>query len=660
MKMIPRLKNFLHIKQRGSGRISPFFTTSHELVEILGLLIVGLITLLITLKIPLSEHLSDFFRHGYSFWLMAILLSLFLSYRLPVSIQKPVNFSLIIVLFTLPLTALWREAYAELQIFGGLLSFSDSAQYYHEANRLLAGFPMTSFGARHPNGPALLTSLIAITGNNLQQTLTIYLFLNALGVFLFAHVIKNAYGPLNASIVVLFAFLFFRRFIGMTDTENLGFLMGCLALTVLLFGAEYGKKQFIFWGIFFCSFALNTRPGTFFILITLLFWALTTPRIRNLFQSKIDKTKLIAALTMPFLLNFLLANAITTGGKGIFSNFSYTLYGITDGGRGWEQLFKDHPEINQVPNSQKANFAYQLSFQNFKDDPTNTLRGIGHAYSDYFSLKDSSVFGFVAGGDLTVFNDPDTQNQHAYQTSRILLMLFSLGGLSWLCSKRSKPENSLLLWVVLGVFLSIPFLPPKDAGIMRVYATSIPFIILLPGLGLKWLNLQSVFDKEPIKQSNMVGNFTKFLGVSMIALTIFGSYTVYHLNKNQNVFRTSYATQKADAVIKVRNGSYLYILNDESLDTTYLPRVKFSDFQLRLQQFPFAEKIQELSTLKPPKILMNALDLRDGKLLWVVINPEILDFIDAPVAVCGYWMPQILSEGLGFLYVEEYQVIESP
>jgi hypothetical protein len=656
--MGPRLKNFLNKKQKGSGNKFPCFTTSHELVEIVGLLVVGLISLLITLKIPLSGTLSNFFRHGYSFWLIAILLSLFLTYHLPVLIRKPINFSLIVVLCTLPLTALWLEAYAEMQIFGGLLSFSDSAQYFHEANRLLAGFPMTSFGARHPNAPALLTSLLAITGNNLQQTLAIFVFLNALGVFLSAYVIRNIYGPLTASIVVLLAFLFFRRFIGMTDTENLGFLMGCLAMAVLLLGAKNRKKHFIFWGMMFSSFALNTRPGTFFILPTLLIWALTTPKIRNLYKANLDKNKLVAALILPFLLNVLLANAISMGGKGIFSNFSFTLYGITDGGRGWEQIFKDHPEINQMSSSQSSNFAYQLAYQNFKDDPTNTLRGFGGSYRDFFSTRDSSVFGFVSGGDLTAFNHPDSQNQRAYQTIRILLMFFSLGGLSWLWCKRSMPENRLLLWGMLGVFLSIPFLPPGDAGIMRVYATSIPFIILLPGLGLKWLNLRSDLGNEPIKQGNLLGNVTKILGISLIVVVIFGSFAVYHLNKNQNNFEIGCTPQKATAVIKVRNGSYLYLLDDESLETTYLPWVKLSDFQFRLQNFPYADKIQELQTLRPSKLLMNAVDLRDGKLLWVVIDPESLDVVDVPIAMCGYWMPVLLSQGFGFLYVEEYQVID--
>ena len=657
MNMFPRLKNFLPIKM-GSDNKFPSFTTSRELVEILGLLIVGIISLLISLEIPLSEQLSDFFRHGYSFWLLGILVLLLLTYRLPTSICKPINLSLIVVLFSLPLTALWREAYAEMQIFGGLLSFSDSAQYYHEANRFLAGFPMTSFGARHPYAPALLSNLLAIMGNNLQLTLEIYVLLNALGVFLSAYTIKNILGSLIASMYVLLAFLFFRRFIGMSDTENLGFLMGCLALTVLFQGVRNGEKHFIFWGMFFISFALNTRPGTFFILPTILFWAFTTPKIQNLFKSNIDKIKLVAALILPFLLNVLLANAITSGGKGIFSNFSYTVYGITDGGRGWEQIFTDHPEINKISSSQSSNFTYQLAYRNFKDDPKNTLKGVASAYRDFFSIKDSSVFGFVSGGDLTAYDSPDFQNQSGYQFTRIVLLILSLGGLSWLWYKRSLPENSLLLWGMLGVFLSIPFLPPRDAGIMRVYAASIPFMILLPGLGLKLLVLRSSWDHGPIKQDHLVGNFSKILGISLIALTVFGSFVIYHFNKNQNDFKTACTTHQAAAVIEVRSDSYLYLLDDKSLEATYLPRIRLSDFQLRLQNFPYADKIQELLALTPPKLLMNTMDLRDGKLLWVAINPESLDFVDTPIEVCGYWMPELLSKGLGFLDVEAYQAFD--
>jgi len=655
--MVPEAVNPLKENHKMNHKL-PKLLISNYLIRVTFMLFLGLTIFKLTLLIPLPGKLSDTFRHGYSFWLIAVFVLLFLSSRLPDPIQQPINLIIIIGLFTLPLTALWREGYAEMQIFGGLLSFSDSAQYYHEANRLMTGFSMTSFGARHPFAPALLASILAITGNNLKFTIEIFVFLNALGAFLSTSAIRKTYGSLVGIIYLLLAFLFYRRFVGMTDTENFGFLMGCFAFALLVEGAKHENRSVILFGFLFWSFALNTRPGSFFILPCLLFWVLSTSRIKRLFSTKIYKGLVIAALTFPFFLNLLMANTLATGANGLFSNFSYTLYGITDGGNGWQQIYDDHPEIIAMPIDQTPHYAYKLAFQNLKDDPFATFKGIRTAYADFFSIKDSSIFGFASGGDLTAYNKTNPQNVNIYKMARILLLGLSISGIIWLIINRYSPDNKLLLWGYLGMFLSIPFLPPRDAGIMRVYAASMPFLLVLPGFGLRWFISDPQSKKIKKEVFHLPGSESIFIGFSLIGLTLLGPLTIQQLGNSQETSTISCDEEQNGAIITLRKDSYLYIIADKNLDSTYLPQIRQGDFRLRLQQFPHAEILLDLQKLSPPILIMNAFDLHSGNLLWVIIDPEARDTIDTPILVCGYWMSNVLSQGLGFLYVEDYSPFE--
>jgi hypothetical protein len=428
---------------------------------------------------------------------------------------------------------------------------------------------------------------------------------------------------------------------------------------LLVEGAKHKNRSLILFGFLFCSFALNTRPGPFFILPCLLFWVFSTSKIKQLFSTKINKGLVLAALTFPFFLNVLMANTLATGANGLFSNFSYTLYGITDGGNGWEKISEDHPEILAMPIDQTYDYAYKLAFQNLKDDPLATFKSIGTAFSDFFSIKDSSIFGFVSGGDLTAYNNPNPQNTNIYKMTRILLSGLSISGIIWLTKYRSSPENKLLMWGYLGMFLSIPFLPPRDAGIMRVYAASMPFLLVLPGFGLRWFIPDPKSKKIKREMLHLTGFESIFIGFSLIGLTILGPLTLQHLVYDQKTTKLSCYEGQDGAIITLRKDSYLYLKADKNLESTYLPQIRQSDFRLRLQQFPHAEILFDLQNLSPPILIMNAFDLHSGNLLWVFIDPEARDTIDTPILVCGYWMPDILSQGLGFLFVQDYSPLES-
>ncbi|MBK7449387.1 MAG: hypothetical protein IPJ47_08125 [Anaerolineales bacterium] len=75
--------------------------------------------------------------------------------------------------------------------------------------------------------------------------------------------------------------------------------------------------------------------------------------------------------------NSLLAKAIDSPSSAMFSNYSYTLYGLASGNKGWEQVTIDHPEVG-------ANEIFELAFTKIKNNPILLLREITGAYLDYF------------------------------------------------------------------------------------------------------------------------------------------------------------------------------------------------------------------------------------------------------------------------------------
>src|SRR5262249_36126452 len=135
-----------------------------------------------------------------------------------------------LLLFSLPLLALWAHVGIHGNAVGGLLPFSDASGYYYDARRLIDGHLM-GWAARRPLFPGLLATLLGLTGQNLQVTLAILVALSAVACFLLAHEIRTSHGALAACIVVILLLLFYRfdGGLGTTLTENLGLALGMVS-----------------------------------------------------------------------------------------------------------------------------------------------------------------------------------------------------------------------------------------------------------------------------------------------------------------------------------------------------------------------------------------------------------------------------------------------
>ena len=94
-----------------------------------------------------------------------------------------------LVLFGLPLASLWWHIGTHYNAVGGLLPFSDASGYYYDARRLLQGYPF-DWSARRPLFPGLLSTLLALTGDNLQVTLAMLVAFNGVATYLLARELR--------------------------------------------------------------------------------------------------------------------------------------------------------------------------------------------------------------------------------------------------------------------------------------------------------------------------------------------------------------------------------------------------------------------------------------------------------------------------------------
>ena len=128
-------------------------------------------------------------------------------------------------------------------------------------------------------------------------------------------------------------------------------------------------RGLLFLGAACLSLALNARAGAFF--------ALPFLAVGVFFQSKPWRSRLsataiaIAGIALGFAVqSFLIAHFGGTSGAS-HSNFAYTLYGLSVGGKGWGQVLTDHPELFQgnLSDAQVARLIFELAWTNVVASP---------------------------------------------------------------------------------------------------------------------------------------------------------------------------------------------------------------------------------------------------------------------------------------------------
>jgi hypothetical protein len=261
---------------------------------------------------------------------------------------------------------------------GGFFQVSDASGYAMCANRVLdegiSGLGIAEyFGEwclRRPIYLTFLATILGLTGRSWLWTLLVQSAFVALSITVLLRAVSRLAGPITAIVVLWLMFSFSAdNVFPTTGTESAGLALGAVGLALLLDAARLGDQRLLFLGAVSLSVALNARAGAFFVLPLLtveVFFQSTS------WRSRLSSTAIvIVGIASGFAVQFFLVAYFGGTSSASQSNFSYTLYGLSVGGKGWGQVFTDHPEIFQGNRSdaQNARLIFDLAWTNVVVSP---------------------------------------------------------------------------------------------------------------------------------------------------------------------------------------------------------------------------------------------------------------------------------------------------
>lgn len=380
------------------------------------------------------------------------------------------------------LTWIWDSGQSTVLSVAGVYQISDSMMYWLCSNALL---DMGNFGSplatgewcqRRSTYPTFLSGIAWIAQRNIVLTLFTQACITSVAIFL---VVRRSAKFIGMVGMLISAALLFRTAIQdlftLTMTENAGLIFGCTGVAILLKASERHSLRWMVVGVAMVSIAMNARAGAFVMLPFLVLWA---GIIAYYFQQRIWPWVTAASIASlaGFILQSILVLAVGGNPTSSHGNLSYVLYGLSVGGKGWQQVLADHPELSLLNSDTLAAKAiYAFAWENLISQPWLFLQGIKRNLGQFVF---SGTYGFEALGEWAP--------------------LFRLSWwLAWipLCINRRNPSYLLIGLSSIGIALSAPFLL-VDGG-SRIFAASVAIDTLQMGLGLSWVGLVLVQGFKP-------------------------------------------------------------------------------------------------------------------------------------------------------------------
>jgi hypothetical protein len=588
-----------------------------------------------------------------------IALSLFLFYSFPGRLGTCLSLSFTLLLFALPLADLWNTGASNFFVLGGIVPSADANLYHWDALKLVEG-GIFSERSNRPLFSAMLAVLLGLTCQNLHLTLAILVAIAGVSCFFVAREIQNSHGTAAGVLVIILMLIFFRDFVGQTMTESLGLPLGAIGFAIIWKNLSNKQISLSHLGLLLLTLGLLARAGTFFVLPAIILWGVWFFRGAG----KLYWRFLIggsSAIFMGFFANSILTKIVGFPDTVPFANYAYVLYGLSVRGN-WTTVFNDHSDKLHTYGSysESARLVFGLALKAIKENPLNLVHGAFRAWREFFTLPDWQHFRFFI---FQYVNNALIES---------IVGILSIFGLVFCLIRIRQLYYSLILAMILGVLLSVPFIPPWDSG-TRIYATTIPIVAVLPAIGLanmiklcKWLlkrlrtilipvfetvssrlNLgilrnitmrlvkklkslrfmaRSKDSKTPVSLDS-THSYNWSLIVCGMLLILFSCIFPIVLRLGSHLPQYPEITCSSDTIpvyFRASSGSSINVLDDRSITHTRVPNIRFSDFTKGLkttwlvQTFPAA--IEDSSIPKPPLTIMTVLDLKYLRLLDNALN----------------------------------------
>ena len=575
----------------------------------------------------LLRPLSLSARTGFNLTVMLLFLLLYLTFRLGGRAGRILSLTMTLTLFALALAGLWATGQTQSTVLSGIVPLYDAADYHADALRLLAGQDLSDFSARRPLFAGFLSILLWLTGQNLMAALGLLTLISAVACYLAAQEIQSTYGSEVAVFVLILLFLFYRHHSGTVMSENLGVPLGTLGFALMWRGTAQKQGMLFCFGLFVITLALNARAGAFLALPLILLWGgwiFREAGSRFSFRFLLLSSAFVFAA---FAVNLILVRLLASPSGAPFSNFSYTFYGLASGGNSWHYVLEIHPELLSLPESEQSRIVYQMAFDLIQREPALLVKGALYNWSMLFSDTWYSAYSFVGG-----------ENRILRNISQWVIFAFCLLGLIRCVRKLDHPLTSLVGVSVLGILISVPFLPPTDAYRMRPYAASMVIFGLLPALGL--LSAMEILKVSPTNTSipeyatpGMLVLFTTLLVVAALP----GPLVVKGLGNPPQFGEANCAPELALISVRFERGTHFNILRQSQPGLDWMPDFHIGRFRQNAHSLPDANMIRWAEDREPLTSLFYALDYRSSEKVLVVAPTALLPPPGSSWQVCGEW-----------------------
>ena len=544
---------------------------------------------------------------------------------------------LILSIFALALAGVWADGKTEAWLISGVLPMFDATNYYIDALRLLAGGQFSEYSANKPLFSALFTMLLWIANHNLLNALALLTLLVGLGCYLLAEEIKRTHGSVFAAFVLVVIFIYYRAHSGIVRTENLGILFSVLGMAFLWRAITDYHRPYYITGVFVTSLALIARPGPMFILPAIVLWG------AYFFKSKGKKFswKLIfgggVAISLAFAINFLLFWTLGERDSVPFGRFPYALYGLVSGGNYWTYVLEVNPSATEAE-------IYQMAFELFMEQPTLIVRGILYNLSMFISNTGYGLYSYMRG-----------ESGLASSVSYWVLLSLSLTGiLDWL-RKRDNPYLGFVITATVGLIASVPFLPPTDAFRLRLYASSIVILTLLPALGL-WTILNHLHLLMPRKgnlnSTNHLYRFsTPILTIFISVMIFFVPIVIKGIEPPPDFGDSKCGAEATSLIIRYDPGTMIHLFPQSVQFLDWTPTIHIGTFRRKVHDFPNFDFMDwALKTVRPNTTLFYALDFRTSDEVLVVVKSNLLPTPPSMLELCGEWEEDRAVEDFNIFY----------
>lgn len=596
----------------------------------------------------LLRPISMALRTGFGFIILVTALVMYLAFRIPGKWGNLIALTSTMSLFALGLAGLWASGNTQSVILSGLIPLTDASGYYTDATRLLYGLDVSNFTAMRPFFAGVLSFFLWLSDQNLMISVSIFTAIAGLSCYLACREIKETHGAELATFVLMLMFLYYRHHSGTTMSESLGVSVSLLGVALLWRGLAAKKEWRTLFGIGMLALALNIRPGAMFVLPALLLWGSWVFRGSQKFSLRFLGLGTVIILAA-FYTNSRLIDFVA-GSSGVpFENFAWAFYGLASGGKSWTYVFEANPQLKLLPENEITPTIYRLAFELILSNPFLLVKGALFYWKMFFSNSWYNAYAFVAG-----------DNYWVGEAARWgMYLLNGLGIYKWF-KARQDPFSSLAVVTALGVLASVPFVPPTDAYRVRLYAATIPFFALLPGMGLLFLkerlfgNLPNINLEIPAHEKHVAPVFSGILILVLILAPL-----LLRTNGKLPAPPTTACPPGMDSFFTRFNaGSSFNIHRESNVFIDWMPDFHASLFRRNAHSLPDMNLTTIFETISPLNSIFYGLNLQTGEAAIVVAGTDLLPEPGTLVQLCGELSFDPAVTPYTFFFAEEVRPVQ--